>query len=178
MSAPALIGLTGTGAPLAAAALSVHGFRVHDASAPARQSLTILDPLLPSGRALTALVSACGWDGAVGDRTDGPEVGRLLKAMRAEVPGLVLGGDAWLIRVVAEMSAAADLLGGTPVAMIGIELPAERAWVREHGGVLWHAGPGGDPEADVSVATDCSETALGRRVERELTRAAHPLTSA
>lgn len=178
MSAPALIGLTGPGADQVGSVLVVHGFRLHDAHAPARRALTVMDPLLPSGRPLTALVDASGWDGAAADRTDGPEVTRLLRAVRREVPAVVLGGAAWLHRVTAEIAATADLLGGAPVALVGIDLPAERAWVRQHGGVLWHTGPHPDPRADAHLPAGLADRPLGRRVERELARAAHPLVVA
>lgn len=178
MNAPALIGLTGPGAGQVGAVLDAHGFRLHDAHAPARRALAVMDPLLPSGRPLAVLVGTSGWDGAAADRTDGAEVTRLLRAMRHEVPAIVLGGAAWLHRVTAEIAATADLLGGAPVALVGIDLPAERAWVREHGGVLWHTGPQPDPRADAHLPTGPTDRALGRRVERELARAAHPLVVA
>ncbi|WP_251151267.1 hypothetical protein [Cellulosimicrobium sp. Marseille-Q4280] len=178
MSAPALIGLTGPCADQVAAVLDGHGYRVHDAAEPARRALAVIDPLLPSGRSLTALVGTCGWDGATRDRTDGPEVARLVHAMRTEVPAIVLGGAAWLTRVTAEISAAADLLGGAPVALLGVDLPAERAWVREHGGTVWNVGPQRDPDSEANLPADVSAQALGRRVERELARAAHPLVVA
>lgn len=177
-AAPALVGLTGPCADQVAVVLADHGYRTHDAGDPARRALAVIDPLLPSGRSLTALVGTSGWAAAAADRTDGAEVTRLLHAMRTEVPGVVLGGAAWLTRVTAEISASADLLGGAPVALLGIDLPAERAWVREHGGVVWHVGPGTDPGADANLPDGASARSLGRRVERELARAAHPLVVA
>ncbi|GEL48827.1 hypothetical protein CHO01_39430 [Cellulomonas hominis] len=173
MSGPALVGLTGPGARAVADVLAEQGFRPHDAGAPARHALTLIDPLLPSGTPLGALVDSRGWAGALLDRTDGPEVTRLLHAVRHRVPALVLGGDAWLARVRADMAAAADLLGGAPVALIDVDLDSERAWVRAHGGVLWHAGQAPDPHADVWLP-DLTGSPLRRRVERELARAAHP----
>lgn len=168
-----LVGLSGTSCSVVADALvSGHGFRAHDVAAPVRQALTLLDPLLPSGRPLSVLVGEQGWAGAVVDRLDGPEVSRLMMAMRRDVADRVLGATAWMSRVSADVAAAADLVGGSPVVLVGVELACERSWVLEHGGQLWHVGDGpADERASVTIGVDCSPAALGRRVERELRRA-------
>lgn len=175
---PALVGLTGAPgagkATVAAHLCDEHDFRSYALADPIRRLLHRLDPLLSSQDSLRRLVDGSGWDGAIGHRMHGPEVNRLISALREDVGAEVFGADAWLNHLAAAAAGDAVLLGPAPVVVRDIVSPHEAQWVLDHGGVLWWVDrPGYQPtrtlpEALVStvIKNDATLLALTRRVDR------------
>lgn len=146
---------------------SVHGFRDYDMCGPAKAALVALDPLLLNDTSLREHVEKHGWPATLRHRLHGPEATRLLETMRAALPGTILPSDVWTDHVQACELAAASMLGPAPVVVHDVRPGAEADWVRERGGRLWEVdattGAG-----DTSLSTNVSDTALGRRIDREL----------
>lgn len=177
---PALVGLTGApGAgksTVAAHLCDRHDFRAYALADPIRQLLHQLDPLLSSTESLRPLVDGDGWSGAQQHRIHGPEINRLVTALRTDVGTDVFGPQVWLRRIEAVAATDTDLLGPAPVVVTDITTPVEAQWVLDHGGAVWrvdrpgHTNPASWPLPDRFVSTviknDATELALTRRVDR------------
>lgn len=149
--------------------VDVHDFRVHDMCEPAKDALFALDPLLCGEKSLRELVTDLGWDATLAHRLHGPEATRLLHATRFDLPGTVLPDSVWVQHVQASILAATSLLGPGPVVVHDLRPGREVDWLRAAGGHLWQVDDGtGGPAPACVLDTSVSDTALGRRVEREL----------
>lgn len=177
---PTLVGLHGAAgagkATVAAHLCDVHDFRSYALADPIRQLLRQLDPLLSATESLRPLVDNHGWAGAQGHRIHGPEVNRLVNALRTDVGTDVFTPDVWLRRIEAAATADADLLGPAPVVITDITSQLEAQWVLEHGGVMWQVERPGHtrtwqlPDRFVSavIKNDATVLALTRRVDRAM----------
>lgn len=177
---PQLIGLhgaTSAGKSTVAAHLcGTRDYRAYSVADPLRRALYTLDPLLSSQGSLRELVDRAGWSNALVDRIHGPEVARLVAALRTGVAEEVFGSDVWVRRLEAKALADADLLGPTGVVVTDVTSAAEADWVHRHGGVVWHVQRPGHPGTaqlpdrliSAVITNDATVLALTRRVDRAL----------
>ena len=177
---PLLIGLhgaSGAGKSTVAAHLcGVHDFRSYSIAGPLRQALYALDPLLSSQESLRPLVDETGWEKALTHRIHGPEVTRLLHALRTEASGALLGPDAWVHRLEVLALADADLLGPAPIVVTDVNTPDEAQWLLDGGGAIWQVErPGHVPTGQLHdryitavITNDATVLALTRRVDRAM----------
>lgn len=177
---PALVGLHGAPgagkATVAAHLCDVHDFRSYALADPIRQLLHHLDPLLSATESLRPLVDQAGWAGATGHRIHGPEVNRLVAALRTDVAAEVFGPQVWLHRIDAAATSDADLLGPAPVVVTDISTPDEARWVFDRGGVVWQVDRPGHPATHqlpdrfvtAVIKNDATVLALTRRVDRAM----------
>jgi len=179
MSAP-LIGLTGAPgagrATIAAHLCDSRDFRSYSLTDPLRQVLYSLEPLLSSQVSLRTLIDESGWAPALAHRIHGPEVTRLLEALRTEVARDVFTVDLWVRRLDALVRSDVEVLGAAPVVVTDVATPEEAQWVLDAGGVIWQVDRPGHPASmqlhdrlvGAVIKNDATMLALTRRVDRAL----------
>lgn len=172
-----LVGASGAGkATVAAHLCDRHDFRSYALADPLRQVLYGLDPLLSSTTSLRPVVDEFGWAAAMSNRIHGPEVTRLLNALRCDVAREVFGADVWLRRLEAVIATDTDMAGPAPVVLTDVSTLEEAQWVLDGGGVIWRVDRPGTPAPthlpDRFITTEIRNNdtvlALTRRVDRAM----------